>query len=326
MTVANLTLVFGAPRSGTTWLAKILDSHPQVLYRHEPDISQPTDIPIVCGPEDFDRYVEPMRRFVQAMLATRSVKAAGSLPVFRKTFDSPLTFGARVGAVYSIRLLQKMLSRHRTRGLTVPEFGSPLTRPDIHPLIKSVTSLGRVGLMLKAVPTARAILIVRNPLGQVASRLDGLARGKFERGGGFDRRLLVSPQARQFGLTASVLDRLKLPEQLAWEWAVLNAMALETVRGLPQTRVVRYVDLLEQPMQHARELLAFAGLAWHPATEDFVDRSTRYQGPDLYYQVFRNIETQKEKWRDRIDLAAQRQILGVMQAAEMTQLWPELQD
>lgn len=326
MPFRNLTFVVGAPRSGTTWLAKILDSHPQVLYRHEPDLSQRTTIPLVCGPEEFDRYVEPMRRFVQELLATRSVKAAGSLPVFRKTFDNTLTFGARVGAVYSIRLLQKLLSRHRTRGLAVPEFGNPLARPDIHPVIKSVTSLGRVGLMLKAVPTARAILIVRNPLGQVASRMDGLARGKFERGGGFDRRLLATPQAQRFGLTANGLDRLRLPEQLAWEWAVLNAMALETVRGLPQTRVVRYVDLLEQPMLHARELLAFAGLAWHPATENFVYRSTRYQGPDLYYQVFRNIETQKEKWRDRIDQAAQRQILGVIQAAGMSQLWPELQD
>jgi LPS sulfotransferase NodH len=27
-------LILGAPRSGTTWLAKIIDSHPDVLYRH----------------------------------------------------------------------------------------------------------------------------------------------------------------------------------------------------------------------------------------------------------------------------------------------------
>ena len=34
---ATAILIVGAPRSGTTWLAKILDSHPDVLYRHEPD-------------------------------------------------------------------------------------------------------------------------------------------------------------------------------------------------------------------------------------------------------------------------------------------------
>ena len=34
-------LILGAPRSGTTWLAKIIDSHPDVLYRHEPDAAIP---------------------------------------------------------------------------------------------------------------------------------------------------------------------------------------------------------------------------------------------------------------------------------------------
>jgi hypothetical protein len=30
------TFIFGAARSGTTWLAKLLDSCPEVLYSHEP--------------------------------------------------------------------------------------------------------------------------------------------------------------------------------------------------------------------------------------------------------------------------------------------------
>lgn len=28
-------LLFGLPRSGTTWLGKLFDSHPDTLYRHE---------------------------------------------------------------------------------------------------------------------------------------------------------------------------------------------------------------------------------------------------------------------------------------------------
>src|SRR4051812_19968507 len=34
---AGITLILGAPRSGTSWLGKIFDSHPDVVYRHEPD-------------------------------------------------------------------------------------------------------------------------------------------------------------------------------------------------------------------------------------------------------------------------------------------------
>ncbi len=33
----KLLLLFRMSRSGTTWLGKILDSHPDVLYIHEPD-------------------------------------------------------------------------------------------------------------------------------------------------------------------------------------------------------------------------------------------------------------------------------------------------
>ena len=38
---ATAILVLGYPRSGTTWLAKIFDSHPDILYRHEPDELSP---------------------------------------------------------------------------------------------------------------------------------------------------------------------------------------------------------------------------------------------------------------------------------------------
>lgn len=33
-----MILILGSPRSGTTWLAAIFDSHEDILYRHEPDI------------------------------------------------------------------------------------------------------------------------------------------------------------------------------------------------------------------------------------------------------------------------------------------------
>ena len=35
MTFDRLVMVLGAPRSGTSWVGKIFDSHPDVLYRRE---------------------------------------------------------------------------------------------------------------------------------------------------------------------------------------------------------------------------------------------------------------------------------------------------
>lgn len=46
-------VVLGSPRSGTTWLGKIFDSHPDVLYLHEPDtIRRNWDIPFLPEGED----------------------------------------------------------------------------------------------------------------------------------------------------------------------------------------------------------------------------------------------------------------------------------
>ena len=60
-------LLFGMPRSGTTWLGKIFDSHPLVLYRHEPDTWQRlTDVPIVAGRVTTPTYATRLRAFVEA--------------------------------------------------------------------------------------------------------------------------------------------------------------------------------------------------------------------------------------------------------------------
>src|SRR5690349_19178518 len=49
---AGITFILGAPRSGTTWLGKIFDSHPSVLYRHEPDIAAAAKLPLLVANDD----------------------------------------------------------------------------------------------------------------------------------------------------------------------------------------------------------------------------------------------------------------------------------
>ena len=83
-------LLFGMPRSGTTWLGKVFDSHPRTLYRHEPDSFGTLDaMPLFPELADAGQYQALIRDFVAALPATRSARVTGKLPLFPKDYQGP---------------------------------------------------------------------------------------------------------------------------------------------------------------------------------------------------------------------------------------------
>jgi hypothetical protein len=60
-----LILLFGLPRSGTSWVGKIFDSHPSTIYRHEPDSRGAlNDVALLPAPSEIDCFLPAARRFV----------------------------------------------------------------------------------------------------------------------------------------------------------------------------------------------------------------------------------------------------------------------
>src|ERR1700712_3636289 len=76
--LASPILVMGAPRSGTTWLAKIIDSHPDVLYRHEPDAMLPGPSPLTP---------EALPGLLADWAADQSLRSAAKQPFFAKSWQ-----------------------------------------------------------------------------------------------------------------------------------------------------------------------------------------------------------------------------------------------
>ena len=53
-----MILLLGSPRSGTTWLGKLFDSHPNTLYLHEPDsVLVNRKIPFQVQVDETDHYL-----------------------------------------------------------------------------------------------------------------------------------------------------------------------------------------------------------------------------------------------------------------------------
>lgn len=323
----ELTFIVGAPRSGTTWLAKIFDSHPRVVYHHEPDVViGDGGLPRVCTDLEVERFSAAARRFVEQLLDNRTLRSLGKPPVFRKQLDTIWSHGLRAGSVLTLRAAQSLLPRRLGRRMELPRFAAP-PHSLSHHVIKSVRGLGRLGLILHAVPEARIVLILRNPMGQIASRLDGIARGKFESdamaGGQFDLRWLRTSQARRHGLTEERLGRMVPAERLAWEWSIANEKAIDDTAGNPRVRVVRLEELIERPEAWSRSLFDFAGLPWLPETATFVARSTTYTGPDRFYRVYKQSHMVPHKWRYLLSELEQQQIMTIVAQSPVHGLWPE---
>ena len=310
----NVVFLLGAPRSGTTWLAKIFDSHPQVLYRHEPDtVLRNERLPYLCSREDVARYRDEAQRYLTELMSVRTLKAAGSLPQFPKAYYGTLGRGLREGIVYSLRAADA-ISRGNpwARRVSIPDLldRAPGARPII--VFKSVSSRGRARLFAEALPKSRIVFILRHPCGQVASFMRGMSTGKFENKIGL-RAVLVIEEGRSLGLTEERFAALSPIEQCAWHWAVLNQKALNDLSGLGEGRVkvLRYEDACSEPERVARELFAFSGLAWNEQTAAFVRESTTAPDTDEFYRVSRNSLAAASKWRTSLSAEDQQRILDI---------------
>ena len=244
MTPRAPILLFGMPRSGTTWLGKIFDSHPLVLYRHEPDTWQRlTDVPIVADRATRPTYETRLRAFVDSLPAMRADRVCGKRPLFPKSYATR----SAVHRYAVASLLHKGLARAGL-GSDPPAPPQPADGKDYRLAWKSIESLGRLGLMLESLPDARSVHIVRHPCGYVASVLRGEAAARFDHNAAaadfpiYEMLSRTAPAQRR-GLTLDRFRDMPAVERLAWRWVIFNEFAAEDTAGEPRNRVLYYEEL-----------------------------------------------------------------------------------
>jgi Sulfotransferase family len=294
---SGLVLIIGAARSGTSWLGKIFDSHPNVIYRHEPDdaIGQ-KELPLVCPVEDIPQYVEAARRCIARLTTVRQMKSAGTWPVFTKQFQRlPAPF-IRRALVIAVRAVQEASpTAGWLKRIAIPDLISG-DSSGINYVIKSISMLGDAALLATALPESRVIAVFRHPCGHIAS----IKRGMSDRIMGRDGArpvILATPRARELGFTRERYQQMSVLDCHAWAWAFLHAKLFEETKDLPNVRLLRYESLCRAPVEQARELMAFAQLSWTQQTQRFVDETTRSTGRERYFSLFRNPMEAATKWK-----------------------------
>jgi hypothetical protein len=300
-------LIAGAPRSGTTWLAKIFDSHPDVLYRHEPDEVAPRGA--------------SMRATMALWIAQRDARTAGKRPFFPKSWQSAPARLLRTG----IALGAAAAGRAGLPVWPIPDLGRV---GQARAVVKTVQPRHDPAAFAQACPDGRVILILRHPGGQTASLIRGTREGRFglaEAGTDmpFDEVSAIAFAARH-GVTEDAFQRLPAAARYAWSWRDLNETAAEGLAGLPNARLVIYEDLCHAPLEQARALLAFCGLSWDRATEAFVTASTSHDGPAGYFAVLRDAIAAAERWRTTMAAEDQAAVRAVVRDSPLARHWPDL--
>ena len=301
--------IFGVPRSGTTWLAKIFDSHPQTLLRHEPDTVNPTaDIPFIMSSTEMDPYLNLAETYLQERTRDKQLRCISSTPYFPKEYRAAITDQLRKSLIALFRGID-LLSRGRLdRKIEVPDMITRGSAPV--KVVKSVDSCGRLPLFAKACPQDKFVFILRHPCGVIASKFRGREIGKMDPALTF-KKLLDLDSAKEFQLTQEQLTDWSTLEADAWGWMLTHDFIIKMASDLPNIHLVNYDAMCESPVLKSQELFEWAGLNWSSQTEDYI-KSCISINPDArvgFYSTQQNPLQAANKWKTQL---TDEQIQGIM--------------
>jgi hypothetical protein len=313
----SVILVLGAPRSGTTWLAKIVDSHPQILYRHEPDETLPS-------PASLTEAALP--DLLADWVADRSARTVTKRPFFPKTWQPSWARGLRTLLAVLVSAASRLRPPlDRLGNVRIPDMERT---PAPRVAIKSVRWAEGAAILARTMPHSRTIFILRHPCGQVASVMRGNRQRRFDlKTEGTDMpfdEAAALPFAASLGVDDAAFQALPDAAKYAWSWRAFNEPAYAALAAQPNVHVVLYEALCAKPETLARRILTFAGLDWNHQTADFVTSSTMHQGQAGYYAIFRDAIAAAESWRLTMSPDDQLAVRSVVAASPLVRFWPDL--
>lgn len=159
-----------------------------------------------------------------------------------------------------------------------------------HLVIKEVRYLHLIDALRRNLPDARFIVLVRSPLGVLASWRQ--APKEFDPSWDFAAEWRGAPS-----------KNAGHPENAygfdAWLATTLHFLALADAHP-GQVRIVEYASLIADPVRAIDDVFAFCGLSLHAQTREFVAASTSRDDGNPY-GVFREDRRRDDCWRDALE-------------------------
>ena len=293
--------IVGGARSGTTFLAKLIDSHPDVLYRHEPDSVLGSErLPFVPRPEEIEGLLPLAGEYLDALCHVRATKVSGQRPVFDKSYRSGLQKKRFLAGLYLAKIAERAGQRFGYKHVEIPDCLNQSARDRILYLIKSVDTPWRTLLYSRARPAWRFIHILRHPCAAISSKIKGIERNLMT-ADTFLRPPFEAGMAANYPFTLDEIESCSYEERIAFLWMICNQWIHDEMADHPGYQLVVYEDLCQDLTATTRRLFDFIGLSFDAQSQDFLAQLEATEAGDAhYFDVVRSPKASLYKWREQL--------------------------
>jgi hypothetical protein len=317
--------ITGKGRSGTTWVAQILNTYVHCAYKHEPFL--PTKRTPYRAIREQLGHADAFQLRAHYERVVRTAVHGVDQPPFPSSKSVRPQNPKVLKALYSLGSKAPRLRR------LFEAYARPHMHEDADVLIKDVNFPNELLPQLCDVIRPWLVPVVRNPFANIASHLEGVRLGEFEPVTDADRvrvRALLADQTDPS--LAGYRDALERLTPLQFEtvrWRLQVEPLLAFSERYRRSHVIVYEDMCNDPMQTTQKVFDFLGWRMKESTREFIRASTSGErdsrgGGDAYYSVYRDPRQSMHKWRDQLSDGQQREIASVFRDSPYARLWKDL--
>ena len=257
----GLVFVGGHPRSGTTFLGRLLGHHPSVAYWEEPQLLRSHSVIAA----ELTRLTGLLHVDARVVRSGRTIDAERHGPPIREQFGDGVAEHVPHTEDEALAVTRALLAD------LVAEFREISGRPVV--CDKTPKSEDRFEFGMRLLPEARFVQIIRDPRDIACSTLSWVARaGERPRWLPLPRTIRHLPGASRVWSRHG--SRAEIVGAVARQWTSLVAGAMELERTAAPDRLLtlRYEQLMADPHAELERLLAFLDLPWLPEVDEFLER------------------------------------------------------
>ena len=325
----ELVLLCGFPRSGTTWLSKILDSDPRVHLVSEPDKSVHGHLKLGRVPHCLESSEDQWLREYQAGLHEVQAKLDLNLvssPFFRK-HRSRLPYPMYVSLMAALKALN---------GCSMKALGKPvqLARRSMmngqeRLVWKSVNQSSNLDFLRTAFPEMKVIYILRNPYDAIGSTLQ---HPDMAPDGREYQRIWGRMNAPFFQYHAIDLNEIREWDELAQRalrWRIDAESAVLYSDCSSDIYVLGYEDLARAPKGTSEKLFQWLNWDMDGQTYNFMLESTGERPPSAlkalfssgYYGVYRNKNKYVKNTKKQLSASQKQKLDDVLCTSPLMKKW-----